>query len=301
MITEKMLMMYLKDCEQRSRLDWKTIKAYRCDLQQFYEFLDARELDRFVLEEYLIHLHTVFSVKSVQRKLASLHAFFQYLVFYEQIEENPLDKIRTHFQKPFLLPRTIPLVQMQRFFHYLYEQITCATTPYQNKCALRNVAIFELLFSTGLRISELCDLRLKDIDLNEYTVRIYGKGKKERMLSIGSSTVRNALSAYHAIAHSHLETDAYFFLNRNGTRISDQSIRILLHRYCKEQGSLWMTPHMFRHTFASMLLEEEVDIRYIQHILGHSSITTTQIYTHVSDHKQKEILQMKNPRDRLLI
>ena len=104
MNTETMLMMYLADCEQRARLDWKTVKAYRCDLRQFCLFLNGRPLCRSLLEDYLTHLHAHYAPRSVRRKLASLHAFFSYLVFHERIEENPLDKIRTHFQKPLPLP-----------------------------------------------------------------------------------------------------------------------------------------------------------------------------------------------------
>ena len=298
MITEEMLMMYLKECCERNRLDWKTLKAYECDLRQFYGFIGQRALCKKILEDYVATLHQLYSPRSVQRKLASLNAFFQYLVFYDIFEENPLHKIRIAFRKPQLLPRTIPLTQIQQFFHYLYERRSIAKTPYQKKYAARNIAIFELLFSTGLRISELCHIQLKDIDLRDFTLRIYGKGRKERILSIGSENTQKAILAYYQIEHSHSKPDAYLFLNRFAKPLSDQSIRMLIHQYCEQDPKkLYMTPHMFRHTFASLLLEEEVDIRYIQHILGHSSISTTQIYTHVSDRKQKEILRTKNPRD----
>lgn len=300
MNTETMLMMYLADCEQRARLDWKTVKAYRCDLRQFCLFLNGRPLCRSLLEDYLTHLHAHYAPRSVRRKLASLHAFFSYLVFHERIEENPLDKIRTHFQKPLPLPRTISPARLQHFFRYLYRQADLADTPVRQMSALCNVALFELLFSTGVRISELCQLRIGDVDLLAHTLRIRGKGKKERLLSIGSPCARRALKAYHRVAHGHAQTQDFFFRNRNGRAISDQSVRLLLQNYCRTcDDHPHITPHMFRHTFASMLLEDDVDIRCIQHILGHSSITTTQIYTHVSDAKQKEILQTKNPRDRL--
>lgn len=300
MITETMLMMYLEDCAKRSRLDWKSVKAYRCDLRQFLLFLDGRPLNKALLEAYVRQLHLRFAPKSVMRKLASLHAFFSYLVFQELLAENPLDRIRTHFQKPLLLPRTIPWTQMQAFFRHLYRQRERAQTPYQKLCATRSIAVFEVLLSTGVRISELCALRVCDVDLQEGCLHIYGKGRKERRLPLGSSCVRNALQNYHHLAHPDAAFDDPFFINRNGSGLSDQSVRALLHRYCCDAAiTPHITPHMFRHTFASLLLEEDVDIRFIQHILGHSSITTTQIYTHVSDAKQKEILRLKNPLNRL--
>ncbi len=302
MITEEMLMMYLKECRERNRLDWKTIKAYECDLRQFYHFMAQNTLCKKLLEDYVATLHQLYSPRSVQRKLASLNAFFQYLVFYDFLKENPLHKIRITFRKPQLLPRTIPLAQIQQFFHYLYEQRSIAKTPYQKKYTTRNIAIFELLFSTGLRISELCHIRLKDLDLRDFTLRVYGKGRKERILSIGSESTQKAILAYYQMEHLYSSLDTNLFLNRFAKPLSDQSVRMLIHQYCEQNPKKsYMTPHMFRHTFASLLLEEEVDIRYIQHILGHSSISTTQIYTHVSNHKQKEILRTKNPRDLIQI
>ena len=119
--------------------------------------------------------------------------------------------------------------------------------------ALCNVALFELLFSTGVRISELCQLRIGDVDLLIHTLRIRGKGKKERLLSIGSPCARRALKAYHRVAHGHAQTQDFFFRNRNGRAISDQSVRLLLQNYsrtCDDHPHI--TPHMFRHTYATI-------------------------------------------------
>ena len=158
-----------------------------------------------------------------------------------------------------------------------------AKTNFQTIISIRNIAIIGLLFSTGIRISELCNIKVADINFNEKTLKIFGKGSKERILYIGNETVVDFCKKYKQ-------------LNRFGKQISDQSVRIFLKNIESElKLTEHITPHMFRHTFATTLLEKDVDIRYIQSILGHSSISTTQIYTHVTYFKQIEILTEKNP------
>ena len=158
----------------------------------------------------------------------------------------------------------------------------------------------ELLFSTGIRVSELCHVRDTELNLKDCYVRIYGKGAKERILQIGNPDVLHILHVYRSLFHEEITNSGFFFINRLGHPLSEQSVRLLLLHYEKTLNlPQHITPHMFRHTFATQLLEEDVDIRYIQHILGHSSITTTQIYTHISSNKQKEILCQKNPRNAL--
>ena len=145
-------------------------------------------------------------------------------------------------------------------------------------------------------MSELCSLSRRDVKLEEGEVKIYGKGAKERFVQITNPSVLQALREYRQ------ETDhsEIFFVNRLGKPLSDQSVRGIVKKYGKLGGvEQHITPHMFRHSFATLLLEEDVDIRYIQRLLGHSSIVTTQIYTHVAGKKQRDILSAKHPRNRL--
>jgi integrase/recombinase XerD len=147
------------------------------------------------------------------------------------------------------------------------------------KVAQRNIAIIELLFATGLRVSELCSLKAEDVNLDDGSIRIMGKGSKERILQIGNLEVLTALRQYKDAYLPLINETGFFFINRLRLRLAEQSVRLLIRSLCNQAGiSLHITPHMFRHSFATLLLEEDVDIRYIQHMLGHSSIQTTQIY-----------------------
>ena len=158
--------------------------------------------------------------------------------------------------------------------------------------------MIELLFATGMRISELCNLKYQDIDMENHSILIWGKGAKERMIQIGNLDVISAITSYINEFQKEITKSGWLFINRLGHRLSEQSVRFMINKYVDmAEISMHITPHMFRHSFATLLLEADVDIRYIQKMLGHSSITTTEIYTSVSMHKQKAILTEKHPRN----
>lgn len=297
-ITNEDLEKYFQVCQYQKNLVEKTLRAYRADLRQFQEFTGAyRDIcDKDCLNAFIQYLHATFQPRTVQRKIASLHAFFNYMVFEEYMEYNPLLRVQIKFKQPKLLPKTIPLSQLNAFFKRIYALEEQATTSFQEYCTTRDIAIFELLIGTGLRVSELCSIQLANIDLQGKTIKIYGKGSKERILQIGSEQVYEAFMRYYSLRMKMDNGSPYLFINKLGNRLSEQSVRNKL-RKLEEQSAHRVTPHMFRHTFATLLLEEDVDIRYIQKILGHSSISTTQIYTHISSTKQSEILNQKNPRN----
>lgn len=140
-------------------------------------------------------------------------------------------------------------------------------------------------------------LSAEDVDILDGAIKFYGKGSKERIISIENQVVLNILNRYRSLYEDSIISARYFFVNKLGNRTTEQSVRNMLNRYCTLCGiELHITPHMFRHSFATLLLEEDVDIRYIQRMLGHSSITTTQIYTHFTSAKQKEIIKTKAPK-----
>ena len=249
------------------------------------------------MEGFIAYLHKQYQPKTVKRKIASLKALFRYFEYKELISQNPFNRIQVKFREPALLPKTIPLYTVEAFLSTIYKQASNARTDYQKRNALRDAAVIELLFATGIRISELCSLNVDDVNLHDRTVLIYGKGSRERKVQIGSDDVISILSKYKNNYAEEIRCCRYFFVNQSGRRLSEQSVRRMINNYTSLAAiDLHITPHMFRHTFATSLLEADVDIRYIQEILGNSSITVTEIYTHVAMSKQRDILTTKHPR-----
>ncbi len=296
---------YLSYCKNQKRLDPKTVKAYRIDLSQFIQYCSNDFLSYTniaVMEEFISNLHQTYKPKTVRRKIATIKAYFHYLEYKDYIDINPFNKLQINFREPNILPKTIPMHVIETLLKSLYYQQKQERTESKKRYITRDIAVIELLFSTGIRISELCSLKISDVDIIEKTILIYGKGSKERRLQIGNSDVLNALIIYQDTFKNELENSDYFFINRYSNRLSEQSIRNMIVKYSKHASiKLHITPHMFRHSFATYLLEEDVDIRYIQEMLGHSSIHITEIYTHVTMAKQKDILTTKHPRNHLII
>lgn len=291
---------YIEYCEYRKRLDSKTLKAYKIDLRQFEDFCtDLSDcFAKSVVDDFITNLHKQYKPKTVKRKIASLKAFFHHMEYKEFLHENPFAKLDVRFREAKLLPKTIPFHSIQTFLSTLYVQKELAKSEYQLRCSIRDIAVIELLFATGMRISELCSLKPSDIDLESNNILIYGKGAKERIIQLGNQEVIAALILYQETFKKDIEVCGYFFVNRLQHKLSDQSVRFMINHYAEIAGiSQHITPHMFRHSFATLLLEQDVDIRYIQKMLGHSSISTTEIYTHISNTKQKDILVHKHPRN----
>lgn len=291
---------FLNYCLYHKKLSEKTIRAYKIDLSQYYAFSD--ELSKQSLWDYIEHLNKKYKPKTVKRKLATLKAYIHFLLMQDLIDFNPFDKIETSIREPVLLPKTIPLDVIERLLSFAYQQIVFAQTDYQIRCSVRSAAILELLFASGARVAEICTLHNEDVDLLGGSVKFFGKGSKERVIPIENISVIGILTKYRSLFKDRISQSGYFFVNKLSRRMTEQSVRNMINSYCRQCGvEMHITPHMFRHSFATLLLEEDVDIRYIQRMLGHSSITTTQIYTHVTSSKQKEILKSKHPRNKLRI
>lgn len=291
---------YLDYCRYQKRLDQKTLKAYRIDLTQFRSEIPSagiHEITPPVLETYIAALHRKYKPKTVKRKIASLKALFHYLEYKEIIDRNPFSKIQVKFREPVILPKTIPLCTVEHLLSAIYTHHKNVGTNFQKKNTLRDIAVIELLFATGMRISELCSLKINDVNLHDRSILIYGKGSKERKIQIGNEMAFRALENYKSSFWKEMNDCSHFFATQSGRALSDQSIRRMINKYTSLASiDLHITPHMFRHTFATSLLEADVNIRYIQEMLGHSSINVTEIYTHVAMSKQRDILMTKHPR-----
>ncbi len=292
---------YLDYCRYRKELDQNTLKAYRIDLSQFFEAVGCTEPGRSEVEGYVTHLHKKYRQKTIKRKIASLHAFYSYLEEMEIISEHPLRKIRVRFREDQVLPRIIPKEEIERLLNIMYKGLNVATGAGHDRI-LRDIAVTETLFATGARVCEISNITNDTIDIKTGIIRIRGKGRKERYLQIGDEKVICLLRRYHARFRKEIEGSGYFFVNKSGTRFREQSIRDMLKKYTKEAGIRRnITPHMFRHSLATYLIEEDVDVSCVQQILGHSSLRTTQIYLHVSTGKQAEVLRTRHPRRKMNI
>jgi integrase/recombinase XerD len=288
-------------------LSEKSIKAYKIDLGQFLEYKELsdtsiEDIDKSLIREYIKYLYEQeLKPKSIKRKIAVLKTLFNFLEYEEYIEVTPFYKMNISIKEPTALPKTIQLKDIRKLLKYVYrlKKEFVDKSSYTYKAIIRDIVIIELLFSTGMRVAEICNLKPNDItNLND--VRIKGKGDKERYIYLFSTEVKDAFREYLSLFGDKIASSEWLFINRLNSRVSEQSVRNMIKKYQKEANiAKDLTPHMFRHSFATMLLEEGVDIRYIQHILGHSSISTTQIYTQVNQKASKKILSSKHPRNSL--
>lgn len=205
---------YLEYCSTQKRLDKKTLKAYHIDLRQFSEQIsitEVSELTSTILETYVAKFHQQYAPKTVKRKIASLKALFHYLEYRDIINQNPFSKLQMKFREPIILPKTIPLHTIETLLNTLYNQYNNASSSYQKKNSLRDIAVIELLFATGIRISELCTIPYPNIDLQNNVIVIKGKGAKERLIHICDAHVITALDKYRSEFDNEIHSCGYFF------------------------------------------------------------------------------------------
>lgn len=288
---------YIDNCANVKNLSSDTVKAYIIDLKQFSAFIGNDIEDPNALVRFIRQLNSKYAPRTAKRKLASVHALYKDMLIAGVIEHNPFDRISSRIHTPSQLPRTIPL-------NVIKAVLSCAYSSYSHdeRYALRDVVILELLFGTGMRVSELCSLTTDTLAIENGIVKITidGKGRKQRIIQLTNSEIVKIVLEYHDTIFSRATSHTPFFFNQWGNRITPQTVRGIINKYVsRSKLNVHITPHLFRHTFATALLDEGVDIRYIQSLLGHSSISTTQIYTHVSVEKQSVILAQKHPRSRM--
>lgn len=297
---------FLSHCRFEKHLSPKTIKAYQIDLTQLRTFLEkhsgpmeASAVSKYELKDYVASIASL-KPKSIKRKIASAKAFFNYLEFEDNIVVNPFRKMRLKIREPHRLPSVLDMKEIVSLFKvgYKYKSQAMNEHSYTYLESVRNIVVLELLFSTGARVSEIANLKVESVNLHTGVITIRGKGNKERIIQICNKETILILKDYYRLFESKISlSSGWFFVNRLNGRLSEQSIRNMVKRIAYESGiSKRVTPHIFRHSFATLLLERDVDIKYIQAMLGHSSIMTTQIYTHVNRVKQKQILRSKHPR-----
>jgi len=283
-----------------------TCRCYRKDLEGFEDFLknsgmyvthlgevEVEKVDRIAIRKYLSFLHRKNRKSSIARKLSTLRSFFRYLVREQIVPSNPAKSVSTPKVEK-TLPTTLTVDETFRLMESpkgLREKPS--ERPKGN--GLRDHAILELLYSSGLRVSELVGLNSRQLDLDLGVVRVMGKGSKERIVPVGKKAI-DALKAYLEKRREVKEEDP-LFVNFSGGRLTARSVGRLIKKYTKHSGIFRrVSPHSLRHTFATHLLDAGADIREIQEMLGHSSLSTTQRYTHVSMGKLMEVYDKAHPR-----
>jgi integrase/recombinase XerD len=297
---------FIFHCKYEKNLSSHSLKAYSIDLKQFQEFIlknkDVEDdIDKTIIRDYLKVLFQNNKPKTIKRKIATIKSFMNYLENEEVIKISPFYKMKISIREGKQLPKTIELKKIKRLLCYLYKRKENMRTGiyvnYSYKALIRDIAIIELLFASGMRVSELSYLKLKNLNLSKGVALIKGKGNRERIIPIPHPDILTALSDYYLLFKDNIESCEYFFVNRLNNRLSEQSIRLMINKYANESNlQQHITPHMFRHSVATLLLENGVDIRYIQNILGHSTISTTQIYAQVNEAPKRRILRLKHPR-----
>jgi integrase/recombinase XerC len=276
-----------------------TVKNYRHEIGEFLDFLKEQGIDswdgvdRYVLRRYLAWLQAQGYVKaSITRRISELRSFCRYLVREGILDRNPIRTISSP-KIPKRLPDYLDLHEVEALL---------AAPDAMDPQGQRDLAILEVLYASGLRVSELVSLNLRNVDLQQGELRVWGKGAKERVALLGEPACRS-LRRYIREGRPQLikagrETSA-LFLNRLGSRLSTRSVNNILDRYAKLAGlERRVTPHVMRHTFATHLLDGGADLRTVQELLGHADLSTTQIYTHVSQARAKEVYRKAHPRAR---
>ncbi len=268
-----------------------TVKSYRTDLEEFSIYLDKIDkktlgnIKRADIRGFMGELLSYgYKKSSVARKLSSIKSFFRYLVRNKLINCNPAISIKTpKAGKP--IPSFLSEDEMERLFDSI---------PHKTDLDIRNRAILEILYGTGIRASELTNLNLSNIDINERLIRVFGKGKKERILPLGRKAfewIKNYINKVRG------NEEGSLFLSKSGKRFGQRDLQRIVKRFITNVATLHqMSPHTLRHTFATHLLNRGANLRAVQELLGHESLSTTQIYTHMSIEKLKEEYKKAHPR-----
>ena len=282
---------FLSHLEVVRHLSPHTISSYRRDLDSFFTFLKEKndsweevqdhQVRGFVAQERRRGL----SARSIQRALSSIRSFFNYLLDEEVVETNPAANISSP-KSTQLLPKALDTDLVKRLLDF---------KP-QGDIEIRDKAMVELLYSSGLRLSELCGLNMESISIKERLCRVVGKGNKTRDLPVGEKAIQSLRDWLLVTENISSDANKALFLNKNGKRISTRSVQLRLERLSKKRGLPMVNPHMLRHSFASHILESSGDLRAVQEMLGHSDIGTTQIYTKLDFQHLSKVYDDAHPR-----
>lgn len=292
---EHLLYKFLDYLSYEKKYSNLTINNYGRDIEYFFEFLKDKKITNIKnikyqnIREYLVHLHNrQYSKKTISRYISSLRTFFKYLYIEEIIDNNPMILVSN--------PKQDKKLPTFLYTNDLENLLSCPNldTIY----GIRDSLILELLYSTGIRVSELVNIKLKDINFNDKQIKILGKGNKERYVLYGqvcSEKLTNYLN--HSRSEFNTKNSEYLLLGKNGTKLTTRFIEILLKKYQQQANiKVKVTPHTLRHTFATHLLEGGADLKTVQELMGHESLSSTQVYTHITSERLRNVYLHTHPR-----
>ncbi len=292
---EKLLYKFLDYLKYEKKYSNLTINNYGRDIEYFFEFLKDKKITNIKnikyqnIREYLVHLHNhQYAKKTISRYISSLRTFFKYLYIEEIIDNNPMVLVSN--------PKQDKKLPTFLYTNDLESLLSCPNldTIY----GIRDNLILELLYSTGIRVSELVNIKLKDINFNDKQIKILGKGNKERYVLFGQVCFEK-LTNYLNNSRSEFNTknSEYLLLGKNGDKLTTRFIEILLKKYQQQANiKVKVTPHTLRHTFATHLLEGGADLKTVQELMGHESLSSTQVYTHITSERLRNVYLHTHPR-----
>jgi integrase/recombinase XerC len=289
---------FLRAAKAERDLSPNTLDAYRADLEQFGEWsgrlgiTDIASVDRSMLRRYVAYLgERRYSRRTIARKASTIRSMLAWAVTHDHLPANPADGLAIpKLDKP--LPKVLKAGDARAL---------CELPPDDDAIGLRDRAILELLYGSGLRVSELCGLDVDDVDTDRRILRVMGKGRKERQVPMSVPAAR-AIEAYRGDARRSLleagvaRPGAALFLGARGGRLGPRGVRAMIERYMRSEGAKAIGPHALRHSFATHLLDGGADLRAVQELLGHENLATTQIYTHVSTERLRAVYEKSHPR-----
>ncbi len=297
---KELILEFIAKLEHEKGFSEHTLRAYHKDLLQFDSFLkdekrnNIKDINHLFLRKFLAVLRTRdYTKTTIARKLASLRSFFKFLIREGELVSNPFEMLRTPKQEK----------KLPHFLSISDVDVLLKTPDRSNMMGLRDMAILETLYSTGIRVSEVVGLDESDIDFFGGMIKVQGKGKKERLVPIGNYAIK-AINEYvdfksksKKYEKERVSRSEPLFLNRFGGRLTARSVARSLEKYLKMSGvNLLTSPHTFRHSFATHLLDKGADLRAVQELLGHSNLSTTQIYTHITTERLKSVYDKAHPR-----
>ncbi len=293
---------FIQLVQSTKNLSEKTIVAYKSDLNDFNSFVNNYEFSNESIIQYIQELAITRNLKdtTINRKIIVLKMFFEYLHSKNYIESNYFSSHQFKFKKEKRLPKTLAIKETSRLLSCVTEQSINASSDFEKWKTSRNLALIDILISTGIRIAEAANITINDIIGSERVILIHGKGRKQRLIYISCPETWNNITLWIKMRKTRSTNTNMLFVNRYGEPISIHGIEYIYNSLKMQSGiNINSTPHYLRHTFATNLLANGADLRSVQEILGHSSVSTTEIYTEVTTKRKKQVLNKYNYRNKL--